>query len=71
MSRSRASDSPGQAVYAGQGVVEYAGAIVIAVAVVALIISLDPEESATAMYDGIINTYSTFIGGEVSSLGDG
>jgi hypothetical protein len=53
----------------GQGVVEYAGALVIATAVIALVLSLDPDESATAMFHGIINSFSEYAREEISNLG--
>ena len=53
---------------AGQGVVEYAGALVIATAVIALVLSLDPEESAAGIYSNIINSFSDYASEEVSNL---
>ena len=53
----------------GQGVVEYAGAIVVAAAIVAAVLSFAPT-ALSSLFTDIIGAIKTFFQGEITGLGN-
>lgn len=54
----------------GQGVIEYAGALVIAAVLVATVLAVGPDGIET-LFNDIMDTVGEFFGGELDALGGG